>query len=90
MIIASDNIDEVINIIRKSKTPDEARENLCLKYKLTEIQSKAIVEMRLRQLTGLEQNKLREEFDELKKAILNLKDILGDKDRRMEIIKTEL
>ena len=90
MIIASDNIDEVINIIRKSKTPDEARENLCLKYNLTEIQSKAIVEMRLRQLTGLEQNKLREEFDELKKIILNLKDILGDKDRRMEIIKTEL
>ena len=90
MIIASDNIDEVINIIRKSKTPDEARENLSLKYKLTEIQSKAIVEMRLRQLTGLEQNKLREEFDELKKTILDLKDILSNKDRRMEIIKTEL
>jgi len=90
MIIASDNIDEVINIIRKSKTPDEARENLRLKYKLTEIQSKAIVEMRLRQLTGLEQNKLREEFDELKKTILDLKGILNNKDRRMEIIRTEL
>ena len=90
MIIASDNIDEVINIIRKSKTPDEARENLRSKYNLTEIQSKAIVEMRLRQLTGLEQNKLREEFDELKKTILNLKDILSNKDRRMEIIRTEL
>ncbi len=90
LIIASDNIDEVINIIRKSKTPDEARENLSSKYELTEIQSKAIVEMRLRQLTGLEQSKLREEFDELKKTILDLKDILSNKDRRMEIIKTEL
>ena len=90
LIIASDNIDEVINIIRKSKTPDEARENLSSKYELTEIQSKAIVEMRLRQLTGLEQSKLREEFDELKKTILDLKDILSNKDRRMEIIKIEL
>ena len=90
LIIASDNIDEVINIIRKSKTPDEARENLSSKYKLTEIQSKAIVEMRLRQLTGLEQSKLREEFNELKQTILDLKDILSNKDRRMEIIKTEL
>ena len=90
MIIASDNIDEVISIIRKSKTPDEARANMSLKYELTEIQSKAIVEMRLRQLTGLEQSKLREEFGELKKAILDLNDILGNKDRRMEIIKTEL
>ena len=90
LIIASDNIDEVISIIRKSKTPDEARANLSLKYELTEIQSKAIVEMRLRQLTGLEQSKLREEFDELKNTILDLKDILSNKDRRMEIIKTEL
>jgi len=90
LIIASDNIDEVINIIRKSKTPDEARENLSSKYKLTEIQSKAIVEMRLRQLTGLEQSKLREEFNELKRTILDLKDILSNKDRRMEIIKKEL
>ena len=90
LIIASDNIDEVISIIRKSKTPDEARANMSLKYELTEIQSKAIVEMRLRQLTGLEQSKLREEFGELKKAILDLNDILGNKDRRMEIIKTEL
>ena len=90
LIIASDNIDEVINIIRKSKTPDEARENLSSTYKLTEIQSKAIVEMRLRQLTGLEQSKLRQEFNELKQTILDLKDILSNKDRRMEIIKTEL
>ena len=90
MIVASDNIDEVINIIRKSKTPDEARVNLSSKYNLTEIQSKAIVEMRLRQLTGLEQSKLREEFNELKKTILDLKGILSNKDRRMEIIKAEL
>ncbi len=90
LIIASDNIDEVISMIRKSKTPEEARKNLSSKFELTEIQSKAIVDMRLRQLTGLEQSKLREEFDELKKIILDLKDILGNKDRRMEIIKTEL
>ena len=90
LIIASDNIDEVIALIRSSKSPDEAREKLMKKFKLSELQSKAIVEMRLRQLTGLEQNKLRAEYDELLKVIEDLKDILDKESRRMEIIKTEL
>jgi DNA gyrase subunit A len=90
LIIASDNIDEVITIIRASENPDAARANLIKKFELSEIQAKAIVEMRLRQLTGLEQDKLRTEFDELMKTIADLKDILDKKDRRMEIIKAEL
>ena len=90
LIIASDNIDEVIAIIRGSESPDAARENLIKRFELSEIQSKAIVEMRLRQLTGLEQDKLRSEFDELVKTIADLKDILEKKERRMEIIKMEL
>ena len=77
LIIASDNIDEVIALIRSSKSPDEAREKLMKKFKLSEIQSKAIVEMRLRQLTGLEQDKLRAEYDNLLKTIEDLKDILN-------------
>jgi len=90
LIIASDNIDEVIAIIRGSNNADEARANLIERFKLSEIQAKAIVEMRLRQLTGLEQDKLRTEYDELMKTIEDLKDILSSKDRRMEIIKDEL
>jgi len=90
LIIASDNIDEVIAIIRASSNADQARENLMERFKLTEIQAKAIVEMRLRQLTGLEQDKLRSEFEEVIKTIADLKDILDRKDRRMQIIKDEL
>ena len=90
LIIASDNIDEVISIIRGSSNPDEAREKLIKRFELSEIQAKAIVEMRLRQLTGLEQDKLRSEFEELMKTIEDLKDILDKKDRRMQIIKHEL
>ena len=90
LIIASDNIDEVISIIRGSVNADDARKNLITKFELSEVQSKAIVEMRLRQLTGLEQEKLRNEYDELLKTISDLKDILDKKDRRMSIIKTEL
>ncbi|WP_242093673.1 DNA gyrase subunit A [Aestuariivivens sediminicola] len=90
LIIASDNIDEVIALIRASSNADEAREKLMERFKLTEIQAKAIVEMRLRQLTGLEQDKLRTEYDELKKTIEDLKDILDKKERRMAIIKEEL
>src|SRR5210317_2253604 len=90
LIIASDNIDEVIAIIRGSENADAARENLIKRFELSEIQSKAIVEMRLRQLTGLEQDKLRSEYDALMKTIADLKDILDKKERRMEIIKTEL
>ncbi|MGB5229754.1 DNA gyrase subunit A [Eudoraea sp.] len=90
LIIASDNIDEVIAIIRASSNADEARENLIKRFKLSEVQAKAIVEMRLRQLTGLEQDKLRSEYDEIIKTIADLKDILANKDRRMQIIKDEL
>ena len=90
LIIASDNIDEVIALIRSSANADEARERLIERFKLSEIQAKAIVEMRLRQLTGLEQDKLRSEYDELLITIEDLKDILDKKERRMEIIKNEL
>ena len=90
LIIASDNIDEVIAIIRASSNADEARENLIKRFELSEIQAKAIVEMRLRQLTGLEQDKLRSEFEEIMKTIIDLKDILDKKERRMDIIKGEL
>ena len=90
LIIASDNIDEVIKIIRASKSPEEARENLMTRFALSDIQSRAIVEMRLRQLTGLEQDKLRAEFEDLMKLIADLKDILANEDRRMQIIKDEL
>ncbi|KRP13619.1 MAG: DNA gyrase subunit A, partial [Polaribacter sp. BACL8 MAG-120419-bin8] len=90
LIIASDNIDEVIKLIRASSSPDEARESLMERFKLSEIQAKAIVEMRLRQLTGLEQDKLRTEYNDIIATIADLKDILGDKERRMSIIKEEL
>ena len=90
LIIASDNIDDMINIIKASKNADDAREKLIKKYDLSEDQSKAIVEMRLRQLTGLEQDKLRNEYDDLVNLIKDLKDILANKDRRMSIIKDEL
>jgi DNA gyrase subunit A len=90
LIIASDNIDEVIEIIKTSTSPDAARERLAVRFGLSEIQTRAIVDMRLRQLTGLEQDKLRAEFDDLMKLIADLKDILANEDRRMEIIKNEL
>ena len=90
LIIASDNIDKVIELIKSSANADEARKNLIEKFSLTEIQAKAIVEMRLRQLTGLEQGKLRDEYDSLIELIKDLKDILDDKDRRMSIITDEL
>ena len=90
LIIASDNIDKVIELIKSSANADEARKNLIKKFSLTEIQAKAIVEMRLRQLTGLEQGKLRDEYDSLIELIKDLKDILDDKERRMSIITDEL
>jgi DNA gyrase subunit A len=90
LIIASDNIDEVIAIIRSSSTPDEAKERLTERFDLTEIQTRAIVEMRLRQLTGLEQDKLRSEFEEIVKKIEYYKQILSDLPLRMQIIKDEL
>jgi len=90
LIIASDNIDEVIAIIRGSANVDEAREKLMGTFKLSEAQAKAIVEMRLRQLTGLEQDKLRSEYEELMATIADLKDILAREERRMDIIVEEL
>jgi len=90
LIIASDNIEEVIAIIRAAKNPDEARLNLIERFNLSDIQSRAIVEMRLRQLTGLEQDKLHQEYEDILKQIEYQKSILADVSLRMEIIKTEL
>lgn len=90
LIIASDNIDEVIRIIRASKDGEEARNRLIERFSLSELQSRAIVEMRLRQLTGLEQDKLRAEFDEIMKLITHLKELLASKELRMNLIKEEL
>ena len=89
-IIALDNIDNIINMIKKSKNPDEAKLSLIKKYKLSEIQSKAILEMRLQKLTGLEREKINKENDEINKLINSLNDILSSKDQRMNIIKDEL
>ena len=90
LIIASDNIDEVIAIIRSSSNPEEARGKLIERFELTDIQSRAIVEMRLRQLTGLEQEKLRAEYDALMTQIADLKKILSEVSLRMAIVKEEL
>ncbi|MBA9075069.1 DNA gyrase subunit A [Flavobacterium gossypii] len=90
LIIASDNIDEVIQLIRSSSNTDQAKEKLIERFNLSEIQAKAIVEMRLRQLTGLEQDKLRAEYEEIMKLITHLKELLASKDLRMALIKEEL
>ena len=90
LIIASDNIDEVIAIIKSSKNPDEARERLMERFGLSDAQSRAIVEMRLRQLTGLEQDKLREEYREIMELIGHLRNVLENIDLQMKIIKDEL
>jgi len=90
LIIASDNIDEVIALIRGSKNTEEAREKLIERFKLSDIQARAIVEMRLRQLTGLEQDKLRAEYEELMKLIDHLKALLADVNLRTDLIKEEL
>jgi DNA gyrase subunit A len=90
LIIASDNIDEVIALIRSSKDGDEARAKLIERFTLSEIQARAIVEMRLRQLTGLEQDKLRAEYEEIMKLINHLKELLASKELRMQLIKDEL
>jgi DNA gyrase subunit A len=90
LIIASDNIDEVIALIKSSQTPDMARERLMEKFNLSDIQARAIVEMRLRQLTGLEQEKLRAEYKEVMDLIDYLKKVLDSVDLQMKIIKDEL
>lgn len=90
LIIALDNLDEVIALIRGSKTPEEARTGLMERFELSELQARAILDMRLQKLTGLERDKLREEFDELMALIDRLKAILADKELRMGIIRDEL
>ncbi|MCY4561865.1 MAG: DNA gyrase subunit A [Flavobacteriaceae bacterium] len=90
LIIASDHIDQVIQLIKKSSNPDEARQALIVTFDLSEDQAKAIVEMRLRQLTGLEQSKLRIEHEELIQKIIKYKEILSSRDLRMQIVKEEL
>jgi DNA gyrase subunit A len=89
LIIALDNLDAVIALIRKSTTPDIAREGLMSNFGLSEVQAKAILEMRLQRLTGLEIDKIREEYKEVMATIEDLKDILAKEERRMQIIKDE-
>ncbi|WP_436516404.1 DNA gyrase subunit A [Ekhidna sp. To15] len=89
-LIALDNLDEVINLIRSSKDPDEARIGLIEKFSLSEIQAKAILDMRLQRLTGLERDKIQKEYEEIQALIKELKDILGSEERRMQIIRDEL
>ncbi|MGV3598846.1 MAG: DNA gyrase subunit A [Bacteroidota bacterium] len=90
LLIALDHLDEVIALIRGSKTPDEAREGLMEKFQLSEIQSRAILDMRLQRLTGLERDKIRDEYAEIMKLIDYLNSILDDEGLRMQIIKDEL
>ena len=90
LIIASDNIDEVVHIIRAAKTPNEAIQNLMSRFELSEIQARAIVEMRLRQLTGLMQDQLHAEYDELMKQIAYLEEILVNDELCKKVIKDEL
>lgn len=89
-LIALDNLDEVIELIRNSRDPEVAREDLIKRFELSEIQAKAILEMRLQRLTGLEREKIVKEYEEVQTLIADLKDILDKEERRMEIIKTEL
>lgn len=89
-LIALDHIDEVIKLIRASNTPEEARNGLMEKFGLSDIQARAILDMTLRRLTGLERDKIKDEYAELMKTIEYLKEILGDEALRMQIIKTEL
>jgi DNA gyrase subunit A len=90
LMIALDHLDEVITLIRSSKTPDDAREGLMQTFALSEVQAKAILEMRLQRLTGLEREKIRQEYDELLKLIEYLRSLLADESLRMRVIKDEL
>ena len=90
LLIALDNLDAIIKMIRGSRTPEDARNGLMTSFKLSEIQARAILDLRLQKLTGLERDKLKEEYDELMKTIAYLKNILENEDVRMDIIKTEL
>ena len=90
LLIAIDNLDAVIKLIRASATVDEAKSGLMTEFKLSDVQAKAILEMRLQKLTGLERDKIKAEYEDLMKTIEYLKSILDDKVLRMEIIKNEL
>ncbi len=90
LLIALDNIDAVIALIKASSTPDVAKDGLMEKFKLTEVQAKAILEMRLQRLTGLERDKIRQEAEDLRQLIKDLNEILESEERRMQIIKDEL
>lgn len=90
LLIAIDNLDEVINLIRSSRTPDIARDGLMERFGLTEIQAKAILDLRLQRLTGLERDKIKAEYEEIKQLIDYLRSVLADKGLRMKIIKDEL
>ncbi|MEZ4722576.1 MAG: DNA gyrase subunit A [Flavobacteriales bacterium] len=90
LLVALDNLDAVISLIRSSKTPDDAREGLMSQFKLSEIQARAILDMRLQRLTGLERDKIKQEYEELMKTIAGLKELLGSEELRMEMIKREL
>ena len=90
LMIALDNLDKVIALIRASRTPEEAKNGLIEQFKLTEIQAKAILDMRLQKLTGLEREKIKADYDELLKLIEHLKNILASEDMRKDIIKEEL
>jgi DNA gyrase subunit A len=90
LLIALDNLDAVISLIRNSKNPDEAKEGLISNFGLTDIQSKAILDLRLQRLTGLERQKIKEEYDELMKLIAYLESVLNDEALRYSIIKDEL
>ena len=90
LLIALDNLDAVIELIRKSKNPDEAKDGLISNFKLSDIQAKAILELRLQRLTGLERQKIKEEFDELMKLIAYLESVLSDETLRYKIIKDEM
>jgi len=89
-LIALDHLDEVIQLIRASATPDTAKEALISNFSMSEIQAKAVLELRLQRLTGMERDKIREEHAEVMKLIAHLKDILGDESKRFQIIKDEL
>lgn len=89
-LIALDHLDQVIALIRASKTPDEAKEGLMTQFNLTEIQSKAILELRLQRLTGMERDKIKEEYNEIMKLIAYLRNVLSDEGLRFQIIKEEL
>jgi DNA gyrase subunit A len=89
-LIALDHLDEVIRLIRNAVNPEQAKEGLIANFEMSEIQAKAVLELRLQRLTGMEINKIKEEYEEIMKLITYLKDLLSDELKRYDLIKTEL